>query len=139
MKSRLAAVSVTLAATLMLAAPNAQAAPNGTYKGKTDGEVAVKLKVKKNRIVDFETSVYASCYSGSYLITFAFPPAHQPKARTKIKGNGSFKVVFKGDPDVSFNDDKRTLKGKFKGGKVSGSIKVEGLCTGDAAFTAKRK
>ncbi len=131
-------MSVALAA-LMLAAPTARAAPNGAYKGETDGDVAVKLKVKKNRIVDFETSVYASCYSGSYLITFAFPPAHQPKARTKIKGNGTFRVVFKGDPDVSFNDDKRTLKGRFKGGKVSGTLKVQGLCSAEAAFTATRK
>lgn len=122
----------------MFASPAAQAVPNGAYKGQTDEEVEVKVKVKKNRIVHFETSVYATCYSGSHLITFAFPPSHQPKRRAKIKGNGSFKVVFKGDPDVSFNDDKRTLKGRFRGGKVKGSLKTEGLCSADATFTAKR-
>lgn len=123
----------------MFASPAARAVPSGVYKGQTDEEVEVKVKVKKNRIVGFETSVYATCYSGSHLITFAFPPAHQPKRRAEVKRNGSFKVVFKGDPDVSFNDDKRTLKGRFKGGKVSGTLKVQGLCSAEAAFTAKRK
>ena len=56
----------------------------------------------------------------------------------KIKGNGSFKVVFKGSPDVSFNDDKRTLKGRFRGGRVTGSMKVEGLCSADTTFSARK-
>ena len=45
-------------------------------------------------------------------------------------------VVFKGAPDVE--DDKRTVTGKFDGSKVSGTIKVEGVCSGGGKYTAKR-
>jgi len=135
---RTSAILASLALLFGLGAAIAVAAPNGTYKGKTKGETEVKVKVKNNRITKFESSVYASCGLSNFIITFAYPPAGQKGKSTKIKGNGSFKVVFKGDPDVSFNDDKRTLKGKFKGGKVSGSMKVEGLCSADTTYRAKK-
>lgn len=131
-------LAVCAAICLGVSVPAATAAPNGTYKGKTKGGLPVKVKVKNNRIKLFDSSVYASCYLDNFIISFAFPPAGKEGTSTKISGNGSFNVVFKGDPDVSFNDDKRTLKGKFRGGRVSGSMKVEGLCTADTTFTAKK-
>jgi len=134
--------AITILASLTLlcgvGATFAVAAPSGTFKGKTKGETDVKIKVKNNRITKFESSMYVTCYTGGLIFSYAFPPAGQKGKTIKIKGDGSFKVVFKADPRVSLNDDKRTLKGKFKGGKVSGSMKLEGLCEGDTTFKAHK-
>ena len=138
MKARPTPAILILSALCLFAAPAAGAAPNGTYKGETAGESKVKIKVKNNRIIKFESSVYASCYSDNFIISFAYPPAGRKGATVMIKGNGSFKTVFRGSPNVSFNDDKRTLSGKFTGGRVSGSMKVRGLCSADTTFTAKK-
>ncbi len=132
------AILVSLAFFLAFGPANAAAVPSGTYKGKTEGKLDVKVKVKNNRITSFEASVYASCYLDNFIISFAYPPAGRRGSKIKIKGDGSFKVVFKGDPNVSLNDDKRTLKGKFRGGKVSGAMKVEGLCSADTTFKAHK-
>lgn len=132
------AVFISFALMLGLGASNAAAVPSGTYKGHTKGELDVKVKVRNNRITKFESSVYASCYAGNYIITFAFPPAGQQGRSINIKGDGSFKVVFKADPRVSLNDDRRTLKGKVGGGRVSGSMKVEGLCSAGTTFKARK-
>ena len=131
-------ILVSIALVLGLGATNAAAVSNGTYKGRTKGELDVKVKVRNNRITKFESSVYSTCYTGGLIFTYAFPPAGQKGKTIKIKGDGSFRVVFKADPRVSLNDDKRTLKGKFKGGKVSGSMKLEGLCEGDTTFKAHK-
>lgn len=134
----ISAALISLALFLGFGTATAAAVPNGTYKGKTESKVKVKVKVNNNRIKKFVTSVYATCYSYSGLQTVAFPPVGRKGASIKIKGNGSFKVVFQGSPDVSPNDDKRTLKGTFKGSKVSGSVKIEGLCSGTTTFKAKK-
>ena len=125
-----------LAACGALAAPSALAAGDGTYKGKITGNTDVKVKVKNNRVTKFTTSIYASCGLSNFIITVAYPPAGQKGKSAKIKKNGRFKAVFKGSPDVE--DDKRTIKGKFNGAKVTGSVKVEGLCSADGKYTAKR-
>ena len=132
------AILVSLALLLGFGATGAAAGPSGTYTGKTKGETDVRIKVKNNRITKFESSMYVTCYTGGLIFSYAFPPAGQKGKTIKIKGDGSFKVVFKADPRVSLNDDKRTLKGKFKGGKVSGSMKLEGLCEGDTTFKAHK-
>jgi uncharacterized protein with FMN-binding domain len=118
-------------------APVALAAADGKYKGHVKGDESAKVtvKVKDNRVTSFVGNVYASCGSSNFIITVAYPPAGMKGASAKIK-DGKFKVVFKGSPDVE--DDKRTVKGTFNGGKVSGSIKVEGLCSADDQYTAKR-
>lgn len=120
-----------------VAAPVAFAAGDGKYKGhvKGDKSAEVTVKVKDNRVTKFVGNVYASCGLSNFIITVAYPPAGMKGASAKIK-NGKFKVVFKGSPDVE--DDKRTVKGTFSGSKVSGSIKVEGLCSADDEYTAKR-
>ncbi|MBK8294798.1 MAG: hypothetical protein IPK93_08540 [Solirubrobacterales bacterium] len=134
----LSATLISLALLLGIETGTAVAVPNGAYKGKTEGKVGVTVKVKNNRIKKFTSSVYATCYSYSGLQTVAFPPAGRKGAKIKIKASGSFKVVFSGDPGGSPADDKRTLKGKFKGGKVTGSMKIEGLCSGKATFKAHK-
>lgn len=119
-----------------LCAPGAGAASSGTYKGKIKGGGSpVKVVVKKNRVTKFTASVYASCGLSNFLITVAYPPAGQKGKSAKIK-NGKFKAVFRGSPDVE--DDRRTIKGTFKGAKVTGSVKVRGLCSADALYSAKR-
>ncbi|HTU16348.1 MAG TPA: hypothetical protein VMF31_14270 [Solirubrobacterales bacterium] len=137
MKARTAAVILVLAV-FGLGAPAASAAPGGTYRGETGGEADVKLKVRKNRVVHFESSVHASCGLDDFTLAFAYPPAGKKGASVRIKRDGSFKVVFNGSRRASFNDNKRTLKGKFKRGRVTGTIKVEGICSGETTFTAKR-
>jgi uncharacterized protein with FMN-binding domain len=120
-----------------VAAPVALAAGDGKYKGHVKGDKSAKVtvKVKDNRVTSFVGNVYASCGLSNFIITVAYPPAGKKGASAKIK-DGKFKVVFKGSPDVE--DDKRTVKGTFDGSKVTGSIKVEGLCSADDEYTAKR-
>ena len=62
----------------------------------------------------------------------AYPPAGAQEGDLgEDRKSGKFKVVFKGSPDVE--DDKRTVTGTFDGKKVSGKIKVEGLCSVEQA------
>jgi len=130
--TRIVAV-LTLVAALL--APAALAAGSGTYKGKITGNTDVTVKVKNNRVTKFTTSLYASCGLSNFIITVAYPPAGQRGRSAKIT-DGRFKAVFKGSPDVE--DDKRTIKGKFNGSKVTGSVKVEGLCSASGTYSAKR-
>jgi hypothetical protein len=130
--SRTAAALVLAGA---LAAPTAQAAGDGTYKGKITGNTPVTVKVKNNRVTKFTTSLYASCGLSNFMITVAFPPAGQPGRTAKIT-DGSFRAVFKGSPDVE--DDRRTIRGTFTGAKVTGSVKVRGICSADGKYSARR-
>jgi hypothetical protein len=66
----------------------------------------------------------------------AYPPAGAKKGTSAKIKNGKFKVVLEGSPDVE--DDKRTVSGTFNGKKVSGKIKVEGLCRRRKQYSAKR-
>lgn len=119
-----------------LAVPTALAAGNGTYKGKIKtGNDDVTIKVKDNRVTSFKASIFASCGLSNFPITVAYPPAGQKGKSAKIT-NGKFKAVFRGYPDVE--DDRRTIKGTFNGSKVSGTIKVEGPCSADGKYSAKR-
>jgi hypothetical protein len=130
---------VATALTLALFASLASAAGDGTYKGSVVGDSSqdITVKVKKNRVNKFVAHVYASCGLTNMMITVAYPPAGAKKGTSaKIKDNGRFKAVFKGSPDVE--DDKRTITGRFKGRNVTGRILVEGLCSSDDKYSAKR-
>jgi hypothetical protein len=121
-----------------VAAPVALAAGDGKYKGHVKGDESAKVtvKVKDNRVTKFVANVYASCGYSNLIITVAYPPAGAKKGTSAKIKNGKFKAVFKGSPDVE--DDKRTVSGTFNGKKVSGKIKVEGLCSVDKQYSAKR-
>jgi spermidine/putrescine-binding protein len=131
----LLALLAALAAALL--APAALGAANGLYKGNVTGDESaeVKVKVKDGRVTKFTANVYASCGYENFIISVAYPPVGKEGATAKIKGN-KFKVVFKGSPDVE--EDKRTVSGTFAGSKVTGSILVEGLCSADVTYSAKR-
>lgn len=122
----------------LLAASVALGAGNGTYKGSVKGDKSqhVTVKVKKNRVTKFTSNLYASCGTTNLTITVAYPPAGAKKGTSAKIKNGRFRAVFKGSPDV--DDDKRTVSGKFTGKSVSGAVKVEGLCSADARYSAKR-
>ena len=122
----------------LLGPPVAGAAPGGVYTGRTADDSKVRLKVERNRIVSFVSSVAATCWTGDYRARFVYPPAGRKGPSLKIKRNGSFGVVFGGSSNVSFNDDNRTLKGRFRGGSVTGKLRIAGLCDGQTTFTAER-
>lgn len=136
LRSYLSTLAVAALAALLLAAP-ASAAQDGTYKGNVDGDESaeVTVKVKDGKVTKIVANVYASCGYENFIITVAFPPVGRKGATAKIVNN-KFKTVFKGSPDVE--DDKRTVTGSFAGAKVTGSIVVEGLCSADVTYTAKR-
>jgi hypothetical protein len=119
-------------------AAEAGAARDGTYRGLDQGEAKVVLKVKNGRITKFTGTPLTSCGSaGTWLSTFAFPPSGRKGATIRIKGNGSFATVFKGTPGISFKDDNRTLSGRFKGSRVTGFMKIQGLCSAFTKFSAR--
>ena len=136
MRARLPAVIVLLA--VLSTAAVAYAAGNGTYRGTLDkGANKVELKVKNNRVTKFTASIYASCGSSNFNITVAYPPTGSKGKSAKISA-GRFSVTFQGDPTLDPDDDKRTISGKFTGGKVAGKIKVSGLCSAEGTYKAKR-
>lgn len=121
---------------LAVAAPSAHAVADGVYRGTIDGDTApVVAKVRNGKLKKFTASIYASCGLDNFLITVAYPPAHQRGRTAAIKHN-RFKVVFTGDPTVE--DDRRTVTGRFSGAKLRGTIKVEGICSADGTYTARR-
>ncbi len=86
-------------------------------------------------MIKFTASIQASCGLDNFPITVAYPPAGQRGKSAKIT-KGLFQAVFKGAPDIE--DDKRTIKGTFDGAKVSGTVKVEGLCSASGRYSARR-
>lgn len=134
-------MSLVMAAMLVagwVSAGDADAARNGTYRGVDQGKAKVVLKVKAGRITRFTGTPLTSCGSaGTWLSTFAFPPSGRKGARIRIKGSGRFATVFKGTPGISFEDDNRTLSGKFKGRRVTGFMKIQGLCSAFTKFSAR--
>lgn len=134
MKGRLTAVVMLMLANMALVASPAIAAKDGVYRGKTPGALAVKIKVKDNRVTLFDADVYTSIG----ITSFVFPPSGQKGRSVKIKANGSFRAVFQASPgEFSWDDDKRTVTGRFRGSRVSGKMKVEGLIYGEDTYTAK--
>jgi hypothetical protein len=137
--SLLRRLTIACLATVAIAAPVALAAGDGKYEGGIVGDEGqeVTVKVKDNRVTKFVGHVYASCGLSNLIITVAYPPAGAKKGTAaKIGKGGKFKAVFKGSKDVE--DDKRTVTGKFKGKQVTGHIEVEGPCSADDDYSAKR-
>ncbi len=125
-----------IAACGALAAPNVLAASNGVYTGKIKGgNTNVTVKVKNNRVTRFTASISASCGLSNFVTTVAYPPAGQRDKSARIRG-GKFKAVFKGSPEVEA--DRRTITGTFNGSRVNGTIKLEGPCSAEGKYSARR-
>jgi hypothetical protein len=110
------------------------------YRGRTEGRSAVAVKVGDGRVTSFRASVHAACGSSNLLITIAYPPAGARRGTSAPIRNGAFRVTYRSDPSLDPDDDRRTLTGRFgRGGRLSGAIRVAGLCSADETYTATRR
>jgi hypothetical protein len=101
----------------LLAGTAPAAVSGGSYKGKIEYQgYEIKFKVKGGKISKISARMLQDCdrdgYSESFLIA--------PKGSWKIKGSS-----FSGKKTDTYGHSKATVefKGKFKGGKVTGSIR----------------
>ena len=109
-----------------------------TYRGKTEGRADVTVKVRAGRVTSFKASVYASCGTTNLLITVAYPPSGRRGATAPIR-DGAFRVSYQSDPTLDPEDDRRTIAGRLgRGGRVSGTIRIRGLCSADETWSARR-
>ena len=122
---------LALGALVVLVLPAlALAAPEGKYRGKvTDDSGKVSFRVDGNKVKKFTIDgVYANCYGGGMLMSVYVPAA-------KIRGN-RFSKTYRPEPDSEFHV---ILKGRFDGGKASGTVKGEGLCGYEEKWTARKR
>jgi hypothetical protein len=116
----------------------ARAPATVTYRGKTEGRADVTVKVRAGRVTSFKSSVYASCGTTNLLITVAYPPSGRRGASAPIR-NGAFRVSYQSDPTLDPADDRRTIAGRVaRGGRLTGTIRVRGLCSADETWSARR-
>jgi hypothetical protein len=109
-----------------------------TYRGRTEGRSAVTVKVRAGRVTSFKASVYASCGLSNLLIAIAYPPSGRRGASAAIR-DGAFRVSYQSDPTLDPEDDRRTIAGRVgRGGRLSGTIVVRGLCSADETWSARR-
>jgi hypothetical protein len=138
---RLRRLLVLLTALALLAPATASAArapPTVVYRGKTADRADVTVKIRAGRVTSFKASVYASCGSSNLLIMVAYPPSGRRGASVAIR-NGAFRATFKSDPTLDPEDDRRTIAGRVgRGGRLSGTIRVRGLCSADETWSARR-
>jgi hypothetical protein len=135
----LVALVILAAVVPAVALAAARAAPTITYKGKTDGRSDVTVKVRDGRVTSFKASVYASCGTSNLLITIAYPPVGRRGTSAAIRG-GAFRATYQSDPDLEPQDDRRTIAGRLgRSGALTGTIRVRGLCTADATYSASRR
>jgi hypothetical protein len=138
---RLKRTTAASAAAFMLLSGVAPAAvSSGGYKGKIAFQgYEIKFKVKGGKVTNIVARMLADCdrdgYSENFLIA--------PKGSWKINGN-----KFSGKKTDTYGQSKATVifKGKFSGGKVTGSIREYDYVDGNGIvcdtlvrkFTAKR-
>jgi hypothetical protein len=108
----------------------ALAAQEGRYKGKVVGDSGkVSFKVAGNKVKNFKIDgVYANCYGGGMLMS-----VYVPSARIR---NNRFKRTYQPDPDSEFHV---ILRGRFSGGRATGTVKGEGLCGYEEKWTARKR
>ncbi|HMJ02388.1 MAG TPA: hypothetical protein VK506_05570 [Conexibacter sp.] len=130
-----------IAALALLVPATAGLAARGTatvYRGRTEGRAVVIVKVRAGRVTSFKASVYASCGSSNLLIAVAYPPSGRRGASVAIR-NGAFRATYQSDPALDPEDDRRTIAGRVgRGGRLTGTIRVRGLCSADEAWSARR-
>jgi hypothetical protein len=138
---RLARISAASAAIFaLLAASSPAAVSSGNYKGKIKFQgYEIKFKVKGDKISNISARMLTECDGDGSYETFLIAP----KGSWKIKGNR-----FSGKKTDTYGQSKATVvfKGKFSGGKVTGSIREWDYVNGNGIvcdtlvrkFTAKR-
>ena len=96
------------------------------------------VKVSGGRVTSFKASVSAACGTSTLLLTIAYPPTGRRGASAPIR-NGAFRVTYRSDPNLAPADDRRTLTGRLgRGGRLTGTIAVRGLCSADETYSARR-
>jgi hypothetical protein len=123
-----------VAALTLVWAGAADAAKSRTYKGKTSEGKAIKFKISGSSLKSLKFSITLNCSDGSTLTD-----TESGFQSTTIKKN-------KFSDDQVGSTDEVILKGKRKGRKVTGSIKVTDKLNSTVScgprtvkFTAKRK
>jgi hypothetical protein len=127
----------SLAMTFAVALPASAAAPSGTYRGDTSQNRTVHVKVKNGTIKNLSFSVYTRCGIGG---SGGGATDVLVVRNAKVKKNGTFKVVSKGDSSNGLATYE--LVGKVTKKKITGSIEQffrNGCQTFDLTFSAKRR
>jgi hypothetical protein len=107
----------------------ALAAPAGRYAGRTEGGGKVTFKVSGGKVRGFRVaSVVAICPSGLTQIQ-----AYVPAARIR---NGRF---YRRYTPIRSVDQNVTLRGRFRGGKASGTVKGGPTCVYSQSWRARKR
>ena len=133
-------VAATSAAFILLAGAAPAAVSSGSYKGKIAYQgYDIKFKVKGGKVTNISARMLQDCDRDGFSETFLIAP----KGSWKIKGS-----KFSGKKTDTYGHSKATVvfKGKFSGGKVTGSIREWDYVDGNGIvcdtlvrkFTAKR-
>lgn len=140
MGSLIRTMAASGAAFLLLAGAAPAAVSTGSYKGKIAYQgYDIKFKVKAGKVTNISARMLADCDGDGYSENFLIAP----KGSWKIKGSS-----FSGKKTDTVSHSKATVefKGKFSGGKVTGSIREWDYVDGNGIvcdtlvrkFTAKR-
>jgi hypothetical protein len=130
--------------TLSVAPATAAAVPAGTYKGRATnmdrdfryGKVRVVVRNDRIRRVLIESVTTSGC-GGFMSVVFApsDPELKILEGSTRIR-NGRFFVKYQPEPSVE--DQTTTMRGRFSGGRVTGTFSSGDLCENEGRFTARR-
>ena len=137
---------LVLALVALLALPSTvgAASVDGTYKGRATnmdrdfryGKVTMKVKRGKITYLEVEAVTTTGC-NGFMDVIFAPKDSETQivSGSARIRG-GRFSVKYRPVRDIE--DQTTTMKGRVRGGKVTGTFKSGDLCVNEGRFTAKR-
>jgi len=130
------ALLLAVTGALALAVP-AAAAVSGTYRGETNQDRTVHVKVRDGKIKSLSFSVYTRCGTGGSGGSMTDAVAIK---NVRVKANGTYKAVSEGDSTNGLATYE--LRGRVTRSKVTGSMEQffrNGCQTFDLKFTAKRR
>ena len=128
---------LALAGTLALAVPASAAAVSGTYRGQTNQNRTVHVKVRSGKITNLSFSVYTRCGIGGSGGGATDAVAIR---NVRVKSNGTY--VAKSEGDSANGLATYELRGRVTRSKVTGSMEQffrNGCQAFDLRFTAKRR
>ena len=138
------ALVLALLALLALPASVGAAGTAGTYKGRATnmdrdfryGKVTMKVKAGKVTYLEIQSVTTTGC--GGFMSVIFAPNDSETQiveGSARIR-NGRFSVKYRPVRDIE--DQTTTMKGRVRGGKVTGTFKSGDLCVNAGRFTAKR-
>jgi hypothetical protein len=125
---------------LLVAAPIADAALSGRYKGKTEQNYNMSFRVKNGKVVRFRSGINLFCIGGGFQVD-----AVSRNKGIRIKRGGKFRAKAKYSDGSTY-----VISGRVRGRRARGSVKLSGragydssgslvFCNGTAKWSAKRK